>query len=202
MTAQRGDYALFEALSRFIANHRDAHVARFSEALADWGHSWQAVAPARLPVADLLTAALAHCDADARDLLQLFLAHNHRLRWEQSYRRQDGLVPDAMLDGYGFAEIVGLRGPLVSDRIRAGIAIWGPHIDYPRHQHTAEEAYLLLSGSLEFQFADSAAMVCHAGDVVLVESNRAHGFRTLQQTLVLCYLWQAGDLRETSRFAG
>ncbi len=42
-------------------------------------------------------------------LLQTFARHSHRLRWEQSYRKQDGLVPDAMLDGYGFAEIIGLR---------------------------------------------------------------------------------------------
>ena len=134
------------------------------------------------------------------DGLQAFARHSDRLRWEQSYRKQDGLVPDAMLDAYGFVEIIGLRGPFVSGRIRAGIAIWGAHLDYPQHQHQAEEIYLLLAGSAEFSFTGDAAQTHRAGDLVFVESNRRHGFRTGKESLVLLYLWQAGDLRQTSSF--
>ena len=117
------------------------------------------------------------------------------------YLWQAGLVPDAMLDGYGFAEIVGARGPFVSDRIRAGIAGWGPGIDYPRHHHQAEEAYLLLCGSAEFHLQDAPPEVYRSGDVVYVSPNRWHGFRSGEEWLWMCYLWQAGDLRQTSAFA-
>jgi mannose-6-phosphate isomerase-like protein (cupin superfamily) len=192
--------ALFDALCAFALNHADPQLAPFKPALRDWGDSWQAVAPAQLAVADLLADTLHDCDPAARGLLQAFADHNPQLNWEQSYRREDGLVPERMLDGYGFAEIIGLRGPLVSERIRAGIAIWGPHIDYPQHRHQAQEAYILLSGSAQFQFAGCAPETRRAGDVVLVTPDRPHGFRTQAECLVVCYLWQGGDLRQTSRF--
>jgi len=192
--------SLFEALSSFALKHADPQLAPFQTALRDCGDTWRRVEPAQLPVAALLAATLPDCDPAARDLLQVFVDHNQQLHWEQSYRREDGLVPERMLDGYGFAEIIGLRGPLVSDRIRAGLAIWGPEIDYPRHHHRAQEAYILLSGSARFQFADCAPETRRAGDVVFVASNRPHGFSTQSECLVVCYLWQGGDLRQTSRF--
>lgn len=198
--AQPHYQALFDILSAFALNHADPRLAPFKPALLDWGDAWHRVEPAHLPVANLLGAALDDCDPAARELLQAFVEHNRRLHWEQSYHRQDGLVPERMLDAYGFAEIIGLRGPLVSDRIRAGIAIWGAGIDYPQHRHEAREAYLLLSGSARFRFADNPPQTRRAGEVVFVESNLVHGFHTGHQGLVLCYLWQGGDLRQTSQF--
>jgi len=192
--------SLFEALSSFVLKHADPQLAPFQAALRNCGDTWRRVSPAQLGVADLLAGTLPDCDPAARDLLQAFVDHNRQLHWEQSYRRADSLVPERMLDGYGFAEIIGLRGPLVSDRIRAGLAVWGPHIDYPQHRHQAQEAYILLSGSAQFEFAQLPPQIRRAGDVVFVRSNLVHGFRTADQSLVLCYLWQGGDLRQTSRF--
>ena len=193
--------ALFEIMRAFALNHADPQLALFKPALRDPVGAWRTVAPAQLPVADLLADSLQDCAPAARDLLQAFVEHNPRLHWEQSYRREEGLVPERMLDSYGFAEIIGLHGPLVSDRIRAGIAIWGADTDYPQHHHQAREAYILLCGSARFQFADRPPETRCAGDVVFVESNLAHGFRTAGQSLVLCYLWQGGDLRQTSHFS-
>jgi mannose-6-phosphate isomerase-like protein (cupin superfamily) len=200
MSSQLLYQSLFEALGSFVLKHADPQLAPFQAALRDWGDTWRRVEPAQLAVADLLADTLQHCDPAARDLLQAFVDRNQQLHWEQSYRREDGLVPQRMLDGYGFAEIIGLRGPLVSDRIRAGLAIWGPEIDYPRHHHRAQEAYILLSGSARFQFADCAPETRHAGDVVFVAADRPHGFSTQAECLVACYLWQGGDLRQISRF--
>jgi mannose-6-phosphate isomerase-like protein (cupin superfamily) len=204
MNRQPHFQALFEILRAFALNHTNPQLAPFKPALRDPGDSWRRVESAQLPVADLVADLVADTPQDydpaARDLVQAFVDHNRQLHWEQSYRREDGLVPERMLDGYGFAEIIGLRGPLVSDRIRAGLAIWGPDIDYPQHRHQAQEAYILLAGSARFQFADSPPETRRAGDVVRVASNRPHGFRTQAECLLVCYLWQGGDLRQTSRF--
>jgi mannose-6-phosphate isomerase-like protein (cupin superfamily) len=200
MNPQAHYQSLYGALRSFALNHADPRLAPFKPALRDRGDKWRTLEPAQLPVANLLADTLHDCDPGARDLLQAFIDHNQQLHWEQSYRREDGLVPGRMLDGYGFAEIIGLRGPLVSDRVRAGIAIWGPDIDYPQHRHQAQEAYILLSGSAHFQFADCSRETRHAGDVVFVASNRPHGFSTQAECLLVCYLWQGGDLRQTSRF--
>lgn len=195
-----GYQALLDAICGFALHQADPQLAPFKPALRDWGDSWQATVPTQLPVSDLLADALLDCAPGARDVLHTFVEHDPLLHWEQSYRREDGLVPQRMLDGYGFAEIIGLRGPFVSDRIRTGIAVWGPHIDYPQHRHQAREAYILLSGSAQFEFAQRRPQTRSAGDVVYVGSNLVHGFRTADRSLVLCYLWQGGDLRQTSRF--
>ena len=124
-----------------------------------------------------------------------------RLRWEQSYTREQQLVPEAMLDGYCFAEVIGKRGPFVSERIRAGIGLWGPAIDYPPHRHQAEEVYVVLAGSADFLLDDNPPLRESAGAVIPVTPNRLHGFCTREELLVVFYLWQAGDLRQTSSFA-
>jgi len=200
LNAQQQDLELLDSVRNFTLEHRHPLVEGFKPAMRDWGTQWQATSADYLPVGDILATAVKRCDAASQKLVETFVRHNRRLHWEQSYRQQDGLVADAMLAAYGFAEIIGLRGPFVSERIRAGIAIWGARIDYPPHRHQAEEIYLLLAGSAEFSFDNNAVQTCRAGDVVYVESNRRHGFRTTDESLVVFYLWQAGDLRQTSSF--
>ena len=168
--------------------------------MRDWGDDWIAVEPVHLPAANFLTGAIASANQQTRALLELFERRKDRLRWEQSYRKEDGVVPDAMLEGYAFAEIIGKQGPFVSDRLRAGIGIWGPDVVYPRHQHQAEEIYIVLAGSAEFDLGAAETTGYNTGEVIYVEANAPQGLRTGDQILVLYYLWQAGDLRQTSRF--
>ena len=197
---QQQDRELLDATRTFALDHQHPHLTRFKPSIRDWGNSWEAVEAVDSPVSTILAGAADQATSNTQTLLQTFARHKHRLRWEQSYRKQDGLVPDAMLDAYGFAEIIGLRGPFISDRIRAGIAIWGPQVEYPQHQHQAEEIYLILSGSAEFSLDGGAEQTHRAGDLVFVESNRRHGFCTGEESLLVYYLWQAGDLRQTSNF--
>ena len=194
------DLELLDAVCSFTLDHPHPDLDRFKTSMLDWGETWQAVTPAYLPAAEYLDAANKPTNPQARTLIDLFERHKNRLRWEQSYRKDEGLVSDAMLDGYGFAEIIGQRGPFVSERIRAGIGIWGPHIDYPRHQHEAEEIYVVLAGCAEFKVGSTRETWRNTGEVVYVESNTPHGFRTNAQGLVVYYLWQSGDLRQQSKF--
>jgi len=194
------DLELLDAVRDFALGHAHPDVARFHDSMRNWGDDWRAVDTSYLPAADYLDTAIADAEPPARDLLSLFARHRHALRWEQSYRREDGLVPQAMLDGYGFAEIIGKRGPFVSERIRAGIGLWGPGIEYPVHYHQAEEIYIALAGSAEFVLEDRAPQTRRGGDVVYVEPELPHGFRTTDRCLAVYYLWQAGDLRQTSTF--
>ena len=200
MNARLQDRELLESVTDFTLEHPHPQVAGFKPAMRNWGSEWNATSAEYLPAGDILADAEKRCDASAQHLMRTFARHNRHLHWEQTYRKQDGLVSEAMLAAYGFAEIIGLHGPFVSDRIRAGIAIWGAQVDYPQHQHQAEEVYIVLAGSAEFSFDNSMAKTRGAGDVVFVESNRRHGFHTSDESLVVFYLWQAGDLRQTSSF--
>ncbi len=126
--------------------------------------------------------------------------HNAQLRWEQGYTKSDELVGDDMLAGYGFAEIIGKYGPFISATVRAGMGIWGPHVTYPSHRHHAEEVYVVLAGSAEFQLDRGNCEEKAAGDVVYIPSMLVHGFRTIHLPLIVFYIWQGGDLREKSTF--
>ncbi len=198
MTVDFQDLRLLDAVREFTLAHPHPDMARFKPAMRDWGDRWIAVEPVYLPAADTLAAAQAY--PGHSPLIDDFARQQKRLRWEQSYTREDALVPEAMLDGYAFAEILGQRGPFVSERIRAGIGVWGPGIHYPRHHHRAEEIYLLLAGSAHFAIDDMPPSRRTTGDVVFVPPDTPHGFDTTDELLVVFYLWQAGDLRQQSTF--
>ena len=194
------DLELLGAVRDFALRHSHPDIARFADAIRDWGDEWLAIDAEYLPAAEFLTPARKKASGANRELLETLERHRHDLRWEQSYRRQDGLVPDAMLDGYAFAEIIGTHGPFLSERVRAGIGIWGSAIEYPRHHHAAEEIYAIVCGTARFSIGDSTPVTRRTGDVVYVACEIPHGFCTTQDILVVYCLWQAGDLRQTSNF--
>ncbi|MDH3221441.1 MAG: dimethylsulfonioproprionate lyase family protein [Gammaproteobacteria bacterium] len=200
MNVRLEDLELLEAVRDFALDHEHPAVENFKAAVRDWGNDWIDVAPTRLPAAELLDSAIEQAIPETRGLLETFARHRHRLRWEQSYKQKDGLVPDAMLACYGFAEILGKQGPFVSERIRAGIGIYGPDIVYPAHRHHPEEIYIALAGSAIFSVGQENDVEKSAGDVVYMKSNTPHGFRTGDEAFVIYYLWQGGDLREISSF--
>lgn len=201
MSVQIQDLELLDAVRDFALAQTHPMVDKFKPAIADWGSDWIDVGQAYLPAANLLQAAIANGNPQTRDLMDTFARHKDRLYWEQSYKKEDDVVSDAMLAAYGFAEIIGKRGPFVSKRIRSGLGIYGADIVYPRHQHQAEEIYIILAGSAQFRIGEAEAVRQSVGDVIYVESNTPHGFRTNDKSLVIYYLWQAGDLRQISSFS-
>ena len=164
MSVQLQDLALLDAVRDFTLSHPSPAIENFKPAMRDWGDDWIDVAPEYLSAADRLEQAVER--GDCHPLVQQFLDQRMRLRWEQSYTREQQLVPEAMLDGYCFAEVIGKRGPFVSERIRAGIGLWGPAIDYPPHRHQAEEVYVVLAGSADFLLDDNPPLRESAGAVV------------------------------------
>ncbi len=200
MTIQLEDLELLEAVRCFGLEQQDPLVEKFKPSLRDWGDDWIDVERTRLPAADFLDDALARAVPQTKSLLETFVRHRSRLRWEQSYSKEDGVVPDTMLAAYGFAEILGKQGPFVSASIRAGVGIYGPNIEYPIHRHHPEEIYIVLVGAADFMIGSAEGIRKTAGDVVFMKSNTPHGFRTRDEAFVVYYLWQGGDLRETSSF--
>lgn len=200
MSIQLEDLELLTAVRDFTLQHPHPMIEKFKPGMRNWGDDWREVGPLHLPAADFVEPSLKHARALTRPLLQTFADHCHRLRWEQSYRAEDGLVAKAMLDAYGFADVIGERGPFVSDRIRSGILVFGPGIDYPRHHHAAEEIYVLLAGNAEFSLDGEAPAMRRAGDLIYVEPNRPHALVTRKKALVIFYLWQGGALRQQSEF--
>jgi|GEM_PF-854211 len=164
-------------------------------------------ATAQLPILAKQTS------AQTKLVFDTFHKYSRCLNWEQSYSQNDAVVGRDMLEGYAFAEIFGAHGPWRSDRMRAGIGIWGPHINYPVHRHRAEEIYVVLAGEAGFYVAasvdgdvlasredDREYQIIEAAGTVLVPSMHAHSLRTFKRPLAVLYIWQHGDMREKSYF--
>ena len=200
LPVRASDQRVLEAILDFVLTHPDRNVQRFAGAAADWGDTWRGVAPVHLRASDTLGQAAALADPATAELLEVFVRARRSLRWEQCYTAADGVVGSDMLSGYGYAEIIGKRGPFVSARIRAGIAAYGPRLNYPLHRHQAEEIYAILAGSAVFALGDDEPALRRPGDVLYHAPHVAHGLRTTHEPLVIAYLWQNGDLRETPGF--
>lgn len=191
---------ILSAILNYVDGVEDRNLDKFRSNLRDWGEKWVAVGSRRLPAAGYLTLPGIATGPRSRALISKFDNQQDALLWEQSYSKEDNVIGNDMLAGYGFVEIIGSKGPFVSDRIRCGLGVWGPEIHYPAHRHHAEEIYLVLAGSAMFKVGDQSEQNRFENDVIHVSSMTPHGFRTGKQPLVVLYFWQNGNLREISTF--
>ena len=150
-----------------------------------------------LPVCRWLAQAAAGAPADLRPLVQGLRDGAAGLGWGQTYGALD--FGAAFLDGYGWTELIGLRGPIASSRVAVGFLMLGPGVDYPPHAHEAEEVYLPLSGVALWQRGDAAYAPVPPGARIGHESWVPHAMRTGAEPLVAAYVWRGGDLAAKSR---
>ncbi len=95
-----------------------------------------------------LDQALAIAAAATRPLVDEVVAAAGTLAWGQTYAAGD--LGERFLERYGWSELIGLRGPIASDRLACGVLLLGPEIEYPPHSHAAEEIYLPLAGTADW----------------------------------------------------
>ncbi len=200
---QASDRRILNATLEYVAKHPDKKMEIFRDNATNWGTGWLGVTPTYLAASDILETAFANSEpaTPEHDLMNIFVSERTSRRWEQSYTKADKAVGDDMLANYGYAEIIGKQGPFVSEKIRSGVGVFGPGIDYPAHRHQAEEIYVILAGSAYFRVGEGAQPERReARDTIHIPSQLHHGFCTIDEPLVIFYLWQGGDLREKSTF--
>jgi hypothetical protein len=169
--------------------------------LADWPrlrHS-RPVTPKALPVLRHLTTIAAAPPRVASALVTDFLRSAAGLTWHQTYSAQE--LDRAFLDNYGYTELLGAIGPRCSDRLAAGFLLLGPNTFYPRHRHPAEELYLPLSGTAEWQQGDTVWRGQEPGTLIHHRSDEPHAMRTAAEPLLALYLWRGADLAQKARLS-
>ena len=67
---------------------------------------------------------------------------SEQVQWYQASRG----IPEFFEGGYFYSLIIGDSGLFQSKKIRMGLFLQNPNVDYPSHAHEAEEYYLILSG--------------------------------------------------------
>ncbi|MEZ5755915.1 MAG: dimethylsulfonioproprionate lyase family protein [Paracoccaceae bacterium] len=186
-----------------VAGLRAALIAAGAEdALAGWPEArvTRAVEPGMLPVCRVLEAAVAGtvgAGAPFAGLVAGLRDGAAGLRWGQTYGVAD--FGADFLRGYGWTELIGLRGPIASEVVAVGVLLLGPGIDYPPHAHAAEEVYLPLSGRALWMRGEGPYAPVAPGQVIRHPSWMAHGMRTGAEPLVAAYVWRGGDLAAKSR---
>jgi hypothetical protein len=186
-----------------IAATRDLLGSIVAPALAPFLAEWpgvpgrRAVVASALPVLRWLPDAAGEAPHFSAALAAALCRAAPSLAWCQTYTAKD-LGAD-FLENYGWSELVGQRGPLMSERISCGFLLLGPTTLYPRHRHEAEEIYLPLAGTAAWQQGDRLWREQAPGTLIRHRSEEPHAMRTGAQPLLALYLWRGEDLSRKSR---
>lgn len=106
------------------------------------------------------------------------------LAWRYGYER----VPRGLIRKYGYAELLGPNGPVVSEQLILGLVLFAPRCTYPAHSHDGiKESYICLSGVV----SESNAGVYAPGSLLFNPPNQVHRITTgdFEPTL-LAYAWE------------
>ena len=183
---------------------RAAVAASMTPATAAWLELWpktaapRAVVPTSLPVLRWLPDAAAAAPAGPLAALAGRLkVLAGACAWRQSYQPEQ--VAAGFLERYGWCELIGLTGPLPSERLACGFLLLGPATLYPSHRHAAIELYLPLSGAADWQLGESPFARQAPGTVIVHRCEVAHAMRTGEAPLLALYLWRGAGLAQPAR---
>lgn len=134
-------------------------------------------------------------NSKASTLVKKLQKYAGRLYWGQTYSKQDfGAI---FMNNYGWTELIGTRGPIVSNEIACGFLLLGPNTHYPSHSHEAEELYVPLThaqwkrGGENWQLREPELAIYHRPWVL-------HSVKTNSEPLLAIYIWRGGDLAQKS----
>lgn len=127
---------------------------------------------------------------DAVDtILDEFLRVAPVLPWRQTTGYLDVLSPE-YLANYGYVQLIGPAPSVIEHPgVRVGIGLWGPDVDYPLHEHEAEELYHVLAGEPSFGTQDGEWRPTRPGDAVHNPPWHRHAQRFGTTPTVLLYCW-------------
>ena len=151
--------------------------------------SQRAIEERDLPVRRWLSAALAEAPAPTQKVAAALAATERVLQWGQTYAAGD------FLNDYGWAEVIGARGPLASGTHAVGVLLLGPHTLYPPHAHPAREYYVPISGVASWFSDVEDWRPVSPGDLVHHPPHVAHAMRTGAQPLLAAYCWTGEDVQ-------
>ncbi len=123
------------------------------------------------------------------------------LRWQQTYTADD--LGQRFLDRYGWTMLVGPDAPITCDNLLAGFMLLGPDVEYPVQSHSAEEVYVVLSGTASWKVGKANWQAKKSGCVIHNPPWQLHGMRTDHgQPLLVGFMWNAGAVEKSRLTVG
>ena len=153
-------------------------------------------APAEVPPAPPLTVTrhLTAVEPTGTDplidaVIDEFLSIAPDLPWRRTAGYLD-VLSEEYLANYGYVQLVGPPPSIIEHpSVRVGIGVWGPDLEYPLHEHAAEELYHVLAGTPSFGTEDGAWTPAAPGDAVHNPPWHRHAQRFGATPTVLLYCW-------------
>ena len=198
MTAEDNIVPLVIEIRNFLEDLKDIHLKPF---LADWPLTkcvTHSVLPHSLPVLSCLPELVKAAGKKTEVLVKMLSFLANHMAWGQTYSAQD--LGFGFLEKYGWTELIGLRGPITSNRVACGFLLLGPEIEYPQHCHESEEVYVPLTGQTLWQQSNQDWVYRASGLPIYHASWAPHAMRTETTPLLALYLWRGGNLLQKSRF--
>jgi len=141
-----------------------------------------------LPVTDWLVEVAENAPEATAEFVRRLVGISGRLRWRQTYSEDD--VSQVFLERYGWTLFISADAPIKSDHLLAGVLLLGPDVEYPVHTHSAEEFYVVLSGTASWKIGDAEWQAKPPGSVIHNPPWQPHGVRTDQgQPLLIGVVW-------------
>ncbi len=108
-----------------------------------------------------------------------------------------GRLPAAITNHVAVVEIVGPSGMIEDQRFRLGLLLQDPQVFYAKHQHAAEELYLVLNGEAAWSVDDNDMSIRAVGELIHHAANQPHQMKTNNEPLLAMWAW-LGDIDSSS----
>jgi dimethylpropiothetin dethiomethylase len=151
-----------------------------------------------VPVCGFLDEALAPSGGELDGLLTALGRIRAGLEWREL---PAAIAPEHFRHRHGWAEIAGPDGTVVCDGFRFGLYLQAPETFYPAHRHEAEELYLVLSGTAQWQAGDENFATKPPGSLIHHRPWQAHAMRTLSAPLLALWSWLGAIGHDSYRMA-
>lgn len=186
------------AVFDFLNNIEDPGLDPFLEKLPQEPFEIREVKQKYLPVLSYLSKLNAGANTITSGVVEQFQTVSNNLCWGQTYTAED--FGQTFLNKYGWAELIGLRGPIVSENIACGFLFLGSDVLYPKHSHYAKEVYIPLSSDQHTFWVqgDEAWTSRLIGKPIFHKSGITHAMKTSLSPLLALYIWYGGDLTQKS----
>jgi len=124
-----------------------------------------------------------------RDMARAVSRVADQLTWEYGYQA----VPRHLARKYAYCEVLGPRGPVVSDRLVLGFVLFAPATTYPQHSHEEiEESYISVAGA----WSENDVAVHAPGSLILNRPGDEHRITTADlDPCLLAYAWTGSEGR-------
>ncbi|WP_282605246.1 dimethylsulfonioproprionate lyase family protein [Pelagibius sp. Alg239-R121] len=131
----------------------------------------------------------AHASAHHPLLNEIARVRNSLVWYSPSFER----IPEPIGSRLSVVELLGPDGLVFCDHCRLGLFLQMPDLFYPGHAHAADELYLVLSGTADWQLGGSEAIPRSPGSFIHHPSGHWHAMNTRSEPLLAIWGW-TGDI--------